>query len=173
MASTYRILLLQIAKNLTENNLEDLKFLCSDVIGESELEKIRSAVELFKTLERHDLLGIDDLSFVQELLTNVQCRQLASKVEEFTSRRELELLALNKQRDKVKGGNSGCMQTDGFPREDNDPDGRVDMALAVSCECKIKSFFLLSASVSQPKGGLLLGILGGSVPPGSPNPDPI
>ena len=142
MCSPYRILLLQIAKNVTEKNLEDLKFLCSDVIGESELEKISSPLELFKTLERHDLLGIDDLSFVQELLTNAQCRQLASEVEDFTSRRQLELLALNKQRDKVKGGSSGCMQTDGFSRGDNDPDGRVDMALAVSCECK--SFLFLT-----------------------------
>lgn len=75
MGSSYRNLLLQIAENVTPKILEDLKFLCLDDIEEGELEQISSPLKLFKALERRELLGINDLKFLQDLLTNVKCIQ--------------------------------------------------------------------------------------------------
>lgn len=134
MGSSYRNLLLEIAEDLTPKILEDLKFLCLDDIGEGELEQISSPLKLFKALERRELLGINDLSFLQDLLTNVKCIQLANKVKDFTLRRELELLGLNEQRVKLKERCSRCVQTRRFPCEEDDPGSRFHMALAV-CKC--------------------------------------
>ena len=135
MGSSYRNLLLQIAENVTPKILEDLKFLCLDDIGEGELEQISSPLKLFKALERRELLGINDLSFLQDLLTNVKCIQLAKEVKDFTLRRELELLGLNEQRVKLIGRCSRYVQTRRFPCEEDDPGSRFHMALAV-CNCK-------------------------------------
>lgn len=97
--------------------MEKLKFLCSDGIEEGELEEINSPLKLFKALERRKMIAIDDLSFLQQLLTNVNCIQLATTVEEFTLRRELELLGLNKQSQKMNqvSGSAGNVGMVGAP----------------------------------------------------------
>lgn len=97
----YRTFLLRISEHITEEKLKQLKYLCSDDIPEGDLEKINSPLELFRDLERRKMIGIDDLSFLQKLLEDVTCFQLATKVDDFTSRREVELLYLEKQRRHV------------------------------------------------------------------------
>ena len=137
MGSSYRNLLLQIAENVTPKILEDLKFLCLDDIDEGELEQIASPLKLFKALERRELLGINDLSFLEDLLKNVKCIQLAGKVKDFTLRRELEVLVLNEQRVKLKERCSRYVQTRKFPCEEDDPGSRVAVHMASAvCKCK-------------------------------------
>lgn len=97
----YRTFLLRISEHITDEKLKQLKYLCSDDIPEGDLEKISSPLELFRDLERRKMIGIDNLSFLQKLLADVTCFQLATKVDDFTSRREVELLCLKKQRRHV------------------------------------------------------------------------
>ena len=105
-SNNYRAFLLRISDHTTEEKLRQLKYLCSDEIPEGDLEKISSSLDLFKDLERRQIIGIDNLSFLQKLLSDVNCFQLASEVGDFITRREVQLLCLKKQRGedrKIKG----------------------------------------------------------------------
>lgn len=118
MASKFRILLLRISDHITVGNLEKLKFLCSDVIEEGELEEMNSPLKLFKALERRELVGVDNLLFLRELLANVKCFQMATEVDDFTLRREIELTGLKEQRQKQRC--SRCVEVDGTHCSGND-----------------------------------------------------
>ncbi|XP_020604805.1 uncharacterized protein LOC110043668 isoform X2 [Orbicella faveolata] len=101
-SNSYRTFLLQISDHITEGKLRQLKYLCSDDIPEGDLEMIRSPLDLFRQLERREMIGIDNLSFLQQLLSDVTCVQLAKKVGDFISRREVELLCLKIQRGELR-----------------------------------------------------------------------
>lgn len=117
MGSNYRTPLLRISDNITEKNLEKLKFLCSDDIKEGELEEISSPLKLFKALERRELIRVDNLSFLRELLANIKCFKLATEVDDFISRRELELLILDFRKERLENKPEcfGCLGVNGVP----------------------------------------------------------
>ena len=98
----YKTFLLGISKEITEEKLRQLKYLCSDDIPEGDLEKISCPLDLVRDLERRQKIGIDNLSFLQNLLSNVRCVQLANEVGDFSLRREVELLCLGKRRGEVR-----------------------------------------------------------------------
>lgn len=98
----YRTFLLGISEQITEEKLRQLKYLCSDDIPEGDLEKISCPLDLVRDLERRQKIGIDNLSFLQNLLSNVRCVQLANEVGDFSLRREVELLFLGKRRGEVR-----------------------------------------------------------------------
>ncbi len=100
-ATSFRSFLLRISDDITKEKLEQIKYLCSDDIPERDLEIISSPLQLFKDLERRQMIGIDNLSFLQKLLTDVTCLQLVTKVDDFISRREVELFCLKTQRRQV------------------------------------------------------------------------
>ena len=100
--NNFKTFLLRISENITEEKLRQLKYLCSDDIPEGDLEKISCPLELIRDLERRQKIGIDNLHFLQNLLLDVRCVQLANKVGDFISRRELELLWLEKRRGEVR-----------------------------------------------------------------------
>ena len=95
----YRTFLLGISEQITEEKLRQLKYLCSD---KGDLEKISCPLDLVRDLERRQKIGIDNLSFLQNLLSNVRCVQLANEVGDFSLRREVELLFLGKRRGEVR-----------------------------------------------------------------------
>ena len=129
MDSNYRPLLLRISNHITKANLEKLKFLCSDAIEEAELEEITSSLKLFKALERRELLAIDELSLLRELLTSIECSQLVIEVDDFISRRELELLGLKRLCQKRKQG-TPCRKN--HTRPSVEP-GCTEKGLAAAC----------------------------------------
>jgi len=97
-SNNFRAFLLRISDHITEEKLRQLKYLCSDEIPEGDLENISSSLDLFKDLQRRQIIGIDNLSFLKQLLSDVTCFQLASEVDDFITRREVQLLYLEKQR---------------------------------------------------------------------------
>ena len=97
-SNNFRAFLLRISDHITEEKLRQLKYLCSDEIPDGDLEKISSSLDLFKDLQRRQIIGVDNLSFLKQLLSDVTCFQLASKVDDFITRREVQLLYLEKQR---------------------------------------------------------------------------
>ena len=131
MDSNYRPLLLRISNHITKANLEKLKFLCSDAIEEGELEEINSTLKLFKALERRELLAINELSLLRELLISVECIQLVRELDDFISRRELELLGLKRLCQKRKQG-TPCWTN--HPSVEPDYRSYRETGLAAACE---------------------------------------
>ncbi|KAI4830277.1 hypothetical protein KUCAC02_001921 [Chaenocephalus aceratus] len=75
----FNSLLLDISNQLTEKQLEDLKFLCGDMLGKRELEKISSGVRLFQVLTERMKLGADNTDCLSRFLTQIQRQDLAEK----------------------------------------------------------------------------------------------
>lgn len=151
MGSNYRTFLLRISENVTLENLEKLKFLCSDDIEEGELEKIILPLQLFKALEKRELITIDSLSFLRELLANVKCFQSVTEIDDFTLRRELELLALTKQRGKIKQGYPRCVRVEGATcreNQQNEPDSK-ERGFAVCSKSNEEELKEMCATCSQ------------------------
>lgn len=99
---SYRSFLLRISGDITEDKLEQMKYLCSDDIPERDLENINSPLRLFKDLERRQMIGIDNLTFLRKILTDAICPLLVTKVDDFESRREVELSCLKMQRQQIE-----------------------------------------------------------------------
>ncbi|XP_065646230.1 NACHT, LRR and PYD domains-containing protein 3-like isoform X1 [Hydra vulgaris] len=65
----HRDILLRIADNLLDKDVEAIKFLYLKEIGDGHLERIKTPIELIQTLERRTLLGIDNYdAFVKVLI---------------------------------------------------------------------------------------------------------
>lgn len=60
--------LLSIDENLGKDDVEDLKFLCSDFITLKKLETVKSAQDIFLFLINEDLINKDDTFLIAELL---------------------------------------------------------------------------------------------------------
>lgn len=64
----FRERLLKIDGNLGDREVEQLKFLCQDLIFHKKLEKSSSALELFNYFSVEELLSEEDPFFLAELL---------------------------------------------------------------------------------------------------------
>ncbi|KAI9517800.1 hypothetical protein NQZ68_000969 [Dissostichus eleginoides] len=81
----FNSLLLDISNQLTEKQLEDLKFLCQDMLGKRELEKISSGVRLFRLLTERGKFGADNTDCLSRFLTEIHRQDLAERLESFKS----------------------------------------------------------------------------------------
>ncbi|KAK5916013.1 hypothetical protein CesoFtcFv8_001554 [Champsocephalus esox] len=98
----FNSLLLDISNQLTEKQLEDLKFLCGDMLGKRELEKICSGVRLFQVLTERMKLGADNTDCLSRFLTQIQRQDLAERLESFESQADLsDVLPDKEERDKL------------------------------------------------------------------------
>lgn len=68
---SFRRALNRVAAELGRQDLDNLKFMCKDVIPESKLEKTRSALDLFTSLEERGKLGVDNLEFLTNCLATI------------------------------------------------------------------------------------------------------
>lgn len=68
----YRLALKQLADKLCRSDLESMKHLCSGIIPKQQLEKVGQTLDLFVTLEDHNLLSLNDITFLEELLKEKQ-----------------------------------------------------------------------------------------------------
>ena len=65
----YRQMLINLDKLLTDRELSSMKFISKAYgIGDRNRSKIDSCLELFEKLEERSLLGVDNLSYLKELL---------------------------------------------------------------------------------------------------------
>ncbi|XP_065647935.1 uncharacterized protein LOC136077155 [Hydra vulgaris] len=74
----YRDILLKIADNLLDKDVEAIKFYYSQQIGYGHLERIKTPIELIQTLERCMLLGIDNYDDFVEVLNKIKRNDLAN-----------------------------------------------------------------------------------------------
>lgn len=78
--STYRLLLLELSNSLTSSDLEQLKFLCRDVIPAGRAEKITRPFEFFDALEQLNMLSEENRDFLASKLIAVNRNDLRNKL---------------------------------------------------------------------------------------------
>lgn len=78
--STYRSLLLDLSNSLTSSDLEQLKFLCRDVIPAGRAEKITRPFEFFSALEQLNMLSEENRDFLASKLIAVNRNDLRNKL---------------------------------------------------------------------------------------------
>ncbi|XP_009562868.2 FAS-associated death domain protein [Cuculus canorus] len=81
-------LLNSFSSRLSEGELASLKFLCQDKIGKRKLESIQTARELFSILIEQRLLTRHDVTFLEELLTNIKRQDLVLQLKQFVEEGE-------------------------------------------------------------------------------------
>ena len=64
-------MILQLFNSLTSKELQQLKFLCGDVLSRSELETINFGYELFEALENQNELSVANKDFLASKLIAV------------------------------------------------------------------------------------------------------
>ena len=79
--SEFTLFLLKISKEIENKDLNTMKICCSHYdIGAQRLEKIAEAYELFKELERRDLLGPENTDVLVNLLEQAGRIDLKNRV---------------------------------------------------------------------------------------------
>ena len=78
--SSYRSLLLELSNNLTSADLQELKFLCGDVIPAGRLERINRGFELFGALEQLNILSEENRDFLASKLIAINRNDLRNKL---------------------------------------------------------------------------------------------
>uniref|UniRef100_A0A674J0Y3 Caspase-8 n=1 Tax=Terrapene triunguis TaxID=2587831 RepID=A0A674J0Y3_9SAUR len=76
----FRQQLLVIDENLGTEEVEALKFLCSDLLSFKKLEAVESAQDIFQLLMAKDLLNKEDTFILAELLYRIRCHFLLQKL---------------------------------------------------------------------------------------------
>ncbi|XP_077103255.1 caspase-8 [Siphateles boraxobius] len=72
----FQRVLLRVQESLTADEVQDLVFLCSDLIAAKDLSTVSSGTQLFVLLENQDLLSSEDPSLLLELLRIVKQNSL-------------------------------------------------------------------------------------------------
>ena len=78
--SNFRSLLLQLSNSLTRKELQELKFLCGDVVPRGRLETINHGFELFEALEHLNKLSVRDRDFLASKLIAVNRTDLRNQL---------------------------------------------------------------------------------------------
>ena len=78
--SSYRTMLLELSNSLTTENLQELKFLCADVIPAGRLERITQGIELFGAMEELNMLSEENRDFLASKLIAVNRNDLRNKL---------------------------------------------------------------------------------------------
>lgn len=84
----YNFLLYEISGKINSNQLAKLVFMCREHIPKGAQDSIQDVLTLFKVLEEHSSLGIDDLEMLKEILRLLKKTSLFNKVKEFEDKRK-------------------------------------------------------------------------------------
>ena len=76
----FRSLLLELSNSLTANELEELKFLCGDVLPRGRLDSIKKGFELFEALEHLNKLSEKKRDFLASKLSALNRVDLSNKL---------------------------------------------------------------------------------------------
>ncbi|NXY53685.1 CASPA protein, partial [Callaeas wilsoni] len=76
----FRQQLFLISENLVTEDVAGLKFLCTDLLHLSKLERAQSAADIFKLLMAQEYLNAEDTFLLAELLYRIKCHSLLEKL---------------------------------------------------------------------------------------------
>jgi hypothetical protein len=86
MASEYRELLLDIAREIKPEELEEMKFLCDDFQLpdiKPEAVFVKEVFNFFRALENQNMLGVDNLDWLKYLLEKAKKSDLVLRLKDF------------------------------------------------------------------------------------------
>lgn len=81
----FKTVLLDISDQLSEDQLDKLKYLCQDEIGKRRTETIDSGIKLFDALYERGKLGEDNTELLGHLLTQIRRDDLLQKLNTFVN----------------------------------------------------------------------------------------
>ncbi|XP_008308078.1 FAS-associated death domain protein [Cynoglossus semilaevis] len=87
----FNSMLLDISNKLSSKELEEMKFLCREIIGKKNMEQINSALNLFQFLSERGKLAADRTEFLSKLLKDIQRPGLSEIVENFQGKPDDQL----------------------------------------------------------------------------------
>uniref|UniRef100_A0A3Q3L1L4 CASP8 and FADD like apoptosis regulator n=1 Tax=Labrus bergylta TaxID=56723 RepID=A0A3Q3L1L4_9LABR len=76
----FRVLMANISEDMTNNDLDSVKFLLSSIIPRENLEKAKNFLDIIIELEKLDKVSPERVDFVEECLMNISRVDLAKKV---------------------------------------------------------------------------------------------
>ncbi|KAI8511191.1 hypothetical protein Bbelb_102910 [Branchiostoma belcheri] len=83
----YKTLLQELGKDMRDDDLEIVKFMFKEDVGESVLEKVTSPLELFEVLEDHGKIGPpNNLSKLEEGMRMAGREDLVTKIKEYSAK---------------------------------------------------------------------------------------
>ena len=83
--SNYRKFLVSLSCSLESQDVQKMKFLTEDIVLPGIQEGISSALLLFTELEKHGVLGPQDLEYLRTILVNIPRRDLVAKLDKFVT----------------------------------------------------------------------------------------
>lgn len=81
--SDYRKFTFSLCEQLSQNNLDSMKFLLRDLLSEREIGRIGKPEDLFVSLEQRNELGDDNFRLLEDLLTQIKRQDLVRKLNRF------------------------------------------------------------------------------------------
>lgn len=76
----FRVFLLHIAEDITEDELDKLKFLCQEDLPKGTLESVKTPRAFFELLCERGKICLGNVTYLENLLENAGNKQLANKV---------------------------------------------------------------------------------------------
>ncbi|KAI4883846.1 hypothetical protein NFI96_017533 [Prochilodus magdalenae] len=89
----YRKLLFELAENISEDDLKNVKFLLNQTLPRAMLEKDRTMLQLFLDLEKLDLLDADNLDILEKIIGSNHPR-LQTRINQFKMKSGAGIIAL-------------------------------------------------------------------------------
>ena len=78
--SSFKAFLLKLSNSLEEEELEKLKYMCSDEIAAGPRQKIKEGYQLFETLENLNLLSEEKRDFLATKLADIGKKKLSDQL---------------------------------------------------------------------------------------------
>lgn len=85
LLSDYRVMLYKIHDDVTQENLDKMKFLLENKLGRGQIEKCDTVLDVFAAMEKKDLMSNTNLNELYNLLQELDV-QLAEMVQTYTQR---------------------------------------------------------------------------------------
>ena len=85
----YRALMLKLSKQITPDDLRDLKYMLTDIIPDGIKETLPTAIELFRHLEKLRFVQESNLQDVKELFRDMERFSLCQMITNFVRDREI------------------------------------------------------------------------------------
>lgn len=89
--SPYRKILLDLSRNLPNDDLEAFKFACLDLVPPAKLEKVTAGFQLFHLLQQKGAITPQNLTFLEDTMQEIGRLDLASKVNQFMKGKRNEM----------------------------------------------------------------------------------
>lgn len=80
---SFRVALLRVSDQLTNQQLDHLKFLSRSVLTNSRIDRIRASLDLFAALEERGKLSCDNTSFLHRMLESAGYNEARSELANF------------------------------------------------------------------------------------------